>query len=497
MSIERAYKPWLRNPTPRVREIRPIRGFHLLALEGRIALSAALQTALADMPASAVGDIGSFGGDVQPSPAQDATARSRVLETDQRLVTNTSDDNLRGAVAGTRGIPVGVATNAGPPEPPPRESDRGIETTPQGPREPDLPTTPDPTLRIAQANVAEDGFDPGLLGPLAWTYSEHELLNLVEGDLEVEDPVNYTAGPSLSGLSAQEQVAGETGSLSYPDFLAAGAWRSFSFDPPILSQAWLKSLHDAQTVDAQNASIMAGTMPFRSLLSGVDLPDQTASDAQQRFAELGPLEQSSPLALVATLWTMPSMTPFSPDLRNQPGERGDRHLETAAPLASWNVYVMGLDHAFERSYRIICERLMAGAGTTPISESSRSELAGRSEWSMPMVPMASAESFGGGQEALPIGGRSQSDDVILAPETELIGPSAAAGGTASPPRTQRDSQRGTATERAIPASVPIVAVITGSTVIAGWLWARRASWPRHGEVGFSPRLRPRAWRVLP
>jgi hypothetical protein len=516
MSIERVHKTWFRNRTARVREIRTIRGFHLLALESRIALSAAL----ADVPASPAGDVGSFVADVQGSPAEDGTAQAIERDADQRLIVDTSAATLPGAPAQPTGASMGVDPNGGSmtplgngtpdfqvlgatdqtdssPQSPSRESDGGADTPPQGPSEPELPVTPDPTVRIAQTDVAEDKFDPGLLDPLAWTDSEDQFSDVFLGETDVEDPLDYTVGLSLLGLSAQQEIADGIGIGCYPDYLAAGAWRSFSFEPSILSQRELESLRDMQTVDAQNESIMAGTMPSRSLLSGLNLPDQAPSDAHQRFAELGPLEQSSPLALVATLWTMPSFTPSSPDPRSQPAERGDRHPDSATPLASWNVYVMGLDHAFERSYRDICQGLTAGARTTSLSESSHRELEGWSEWRMPVVPMARVETLGGCREALRTDGRSQSDHVIIAPEADFIGPSAAASDLNSPSCSQRDPQHPAAAGRAIPAAVPIVSVIAGGALIAGWFWTRRAIWQRHGEARFISPLRSRAWRVLP
>jgi hypothetical protein len=491
MSIERAFKPWFQKPTARVRQIRPIHGFHLQPLESRIALSGGMLVPLADVPASPAGNQSAF---VQVSSAHDTTAQTRERDAVQRFDADGSDTASPFAMAQPTGGLVGIApgaassttvdaANQGPqgpappdqtdsgPQSPQNDSDTGTDESPPGPSEPDPSATPGPTARIAQTNVAEDQFDPGLLGPLAWADFDDQFSGLVDGGAEVEGPLTYTAGLSPSVLSAQPDVADETGVGGYPDFPAAGAWRAFSF----AGHDELESLHGIQTVDVRNNSIMAGTMPWRSLLSGLNLPDKTALDEHQRFAELGPLEQSSPLALVATLWTTSSGASVSPGPGDQSAGRSDRHLETAAPLSSWNVYVMRLDEACEPSYRDICQGLTALARATPSSESSSRELAG---WPMPIVPMARGEWLGASREALRTDGCSPSDQVIVAPDADLDGPRAAAGELGSASRSGRDPQRGAEPGRAVPGPVPIVTVITGSTLVAGWFWTRRASWPR-------------------
>jgi hypothetical protein len=492
----------------------------LQSLESRIALSAALQTALADIPASHARGVSSFVADIQLSPAKDATAQARLPNSTQQLVVDTAAATLPRALAEPASDPMGIDPGSGSmttlgdgntdfqalgvvdqtdssPEPPPQESDGGAGTPPQGPSQPDLQPTPDPTARIAQISIAEDKFDPGLLDPLAWTDSEDQFSDAFTGATDALDSVDFSLGLSLLGLSPQQELAVAVGIRSYPDLLAAGARGSFSFESSILSQKDLESIHDTQGVDTQNESIIAGTMPFGSLLSGLNLTQQTAPDAHQRFAELGPLEQSSPLALVATLWTVPSLTPFSADPRNRTGERVHRQPETATPLASWDVYVMGLDHAFERTYRDICQGLTAGAPITPQSESSHRTPEGGSEWRMPLVPMASSESRRAYPEASQIDGRSQSDQMILAPEAIFLGPSAAPGELGSAVHSECDLERGGAAEPAIRASVPVVTVITGSVLIAGWFWARSASRPRHRGGRFSPPEHSRASPVLP
>jgi hypothetical protein len=494
MSIERAFKPWFQKPTARTRQIRPIRDFHLQPLEGRIALSGAMPGTIADVPASPAGDQSAF---VQVSSAHDATAQPRERVTVLRLTADDSGAASPFALPQPTGAPIGTAPdstvltsvsagNAGSqPSTTPDQTKSSSQTTqpesgpatdpvPPGPTEPDLLPTPSPAVKIAQTNVAEDVFDPGLLGPLAWADSEEQVSGLVDGGGEVEGPAIYAAGKSTSVLSAQQDVAEELGIGSYSDFPGALALRAFSFAGPHV----LDPHHGMQTVDAQNNSILAGTLPWRSLLSGLDFPDRTASDEHQRFAELSPLEQSWPLALVATLWTTHSWAPFSPGAGGQSTDRSERHLETTTPLSSWKAYVMRLDSACERSYSDICEGLKSRASAHASRESSSRELAGSALWRMPMVPMAGTEWPGASQGVSRTDGRSPSDQEIAAPDADFAEPRAAAGELGPTPLSQRDSERGAEPGSAIPAAVPIVTVITGSTVVAGWFFTRGASWPR-------------------
>ena len=550
MAIERVFKFWLHNRTARARPIRPISGFRLQPLEGRIALSAGLQIPVAGVPASAssvpgasVAEFQVSSGhdafahfhplesrtaltaglqvpladappstaaehsasvaDFRVSPGHDVFTQSREADTDQERTADSSGASSTAALTQPASASMGVGPSAtilttvepgnqgaqaSPPSNPSGSSsqaapdgnpDGGPDQSQQGPSEPDPPATPDPGVSVAQTNGAEDEFDPGLLDPLAWIDSEADQFSgEADDDGEAEDPFTYAPDLSSSGYSIQQDIADETGIGSYSDYLAGRAWSVFSFELTFSGRDELDPRHGMQTVDAQNNSIMAGTIPWRRLLSGLNLPDRTALDEHQRFPALGPLEQSSPLALVATLWTTPSWAGFSSGEGGQLADRLDRHPEAPTPLASWNVYVMRLDDACERSYRGISQGLIAMAGATRSSELSSREPADGALWPMPIVPMARADRVGASRDAVRTDGGSLSDQGIVAPDADLAGPSAAAGELESPSRSQRDPQFGAEPGRAVLGTVPIVTVITGSTLVAGWFWSRRASWPR-------------------
>jgi hypothetical protein len=487
MSIEAIFKFWPYSKAARVRRIRPVRDWSLQLLESRIALSAGPQLPLAEVPDSPPGYVSSSDAQDLASSGHDATPQSRSLDTDQQLVTD-PDATSPGPTPQPTGTQMGVDPDAANPDPQadsttdqtdsssdPSQpgSDGGADQSSQD-VEPNIPATAGPTLSVAQPSGAGNDFNPGLLDPLAWIDAEDPSSDLDDGDSEIEETNDFTGIPSSSDFTTLQAVADETGLGGAPASLVKGAWRVFSFETFSLSDVGRESLRDPQTPDVHNDLIIADAMPSRTLLSGLDRPDQTASDSVERSAELSPLEHSSPLALVATLSTTPSRNPPYSQPGNQPADPPDRYLDAVTPLSSWSVYVMGLDQAFERSCRDICQGANARASSTPSSESARGESVGGPEWRMPIVPIASAAWFGADPEALPHS-RARSVRSILAPEADRVGLSPAAGERESPSGSDRDPQLGSEARQ----SVPIVTLITGSTLVAGWLWTRRASSPRN------------------
>src|SRR5262249_29704968 len=96
------------------------------------------------------------------------------------------------------------------------------------------------------------------------------------------------------------------------------------------------------------ASITAGEIPLDVLLSDPGMSTQGVPIALQQFAELIPLEDSS-LALVATLWTVPSDPPEEPADESDPSNEPEVPVTSSASPPPWAVFVIGLDEAFERS----------------------------------------------------------------------------------------------------------------------------------------------------
>jgi hypothetical protein len=498
MAIERVLKFWLHDPIARARRIRRVRGFDFQSLESRLALSASPQIAVFHLPASPASYVSSQSALVQALPAHDALGQTRTLNTNQQRVNADFDATahvtlarpggsqfgidpiIAAAIVAEAGNPGSNATSPanlnGPIAEQASGDSGGAADPPQPvPNEPDPIATPDPVVRITQTNSPQEEFDPGLLDPLAWTSSEDEFSIQFDNGAGIEDPLLYTANMSPSLFASQPEVADETGIGGYPPSLAVGARNANSFEMSTLSRKDFDFLRDTRSADLQSTSIMAGTMLSKNLLSRFNVFDQTAPVNHERFAELSPLEQSSPLALVATLWTMPSWTPLSSETGSQTGDRPDRHRETASPLSSWRAYVIGVDEAFERSCRDVCQGLTAGVAQ-PLSASTQTDHAGSAEWRMPVVPMAGAAWLEAGRGILPPDGRSRSNRVIPSPEEGSGRPTAEAGGSESPSGSNHDAHGTAEVPQSVATSVPIIALVTGSTLIAGWFWTRRASW---------------------
>jgi hypothetical protein len=495
MVTQRVFKFWLRDRTARARRIRGARGFEFQSLEPRIALSASPQIALPHVLASPTGYVGLQSALVQALPAHYTLDEPRALNTNQQRF-NANSDAAQVSLARSSGAQIGIDHNIavlmdagtgnpastptspakpnGPVAQPTSGESGGVVDPPQpAPTEPDPIATPDPIVRVTQTNSPQEEFDPGLLDPLAWTSSDDEFSFQFENGVGIEDPLIYTANTSSSPFATQTEVADETGIGGYPGYMAVGAWRAISFEMSTLSRQDFDFLRDARSADLQSNSVMAGTMLSKNLLSAINLFDQTAV-THERFAELSPLEQSSPLALVATLWTAPSWTPFYPQKGSQNGDRADRHRETASSLSSWKAYVMGVDEAFERNCRDVCQGLSAGAAQ-PLSASTPSEHAGSAEWRMPVVPMSVPAWLGAGRDGLLPPGRARCDQAVPSPEEARLGAAYDARESESPSRLS-EAHESADLAKAVSTSVPILALVTSSTLIAGWFWTRRASW---------------------
>ncbi len=259
--------------------------------------------------------------------------------------------------------------------------------------------------------VVQDDYNPGLLDPLAWTVADNEPQADDTPSFDIEELIFPSAGPS-SGPSAQMGRPDEVVIGGPADFDSGIGWRgdSFALSPWFADEA--EPVHGPFAGDPRNDSITAETIPGKSSLSGLNFRDQAASDDLKHVAELSPLDQSSALALAATLWTTSSQLRLGsePGLASADEPTRDVQIEPVTP--SWKVFVMGLDQAFERSYRDVCR----GPVFTAENERSRREAADRIEWRGPIVPGAAPAVVKPYREAVETGDsatRAQVDGSIL------------------------------------------------------------------------------------
>ena len=187
----------------------------------------------------------------------------------------------------------------------------------------------------------------------------------------------------------------------------------------------------------------------------------------QQVVELIPAEDSA-LALVATLWSLPSGPPSRPSEGDDPpGEREESVPSSASP-PPWAVFVIGLDEAFERS-RDACGKALRDRAR-PEHEVAEDGAEGRLEWRCPIIPAPEGSS--------PVVGRAAGDRAIPSGEADPNRPVpsrssrgeariARPGPEPDPPHVAGDGQPPTE------GAVPFAWAASGSALIAGWFWARR------------------------
>jgi len=317
----------------------------------------------------------------------------------------------------------------------------------------------------------------GLLDPLAWTQSQDDLSGAADNQGDAENPLLPVVAALSSGLSTRKDLVDEIGIGGRVDIMAASGWRAFSFDSSAFRRDLVQALDDAHAFDSKHESIIAGTRPLRNLLSGLDLADQNESGERGRGAELGPLERSSSLALVATLWTVPSGVRYSPAPGDQPGSGAIGSLEAVKQGSSWKTYLMALDRAFERTYRDICQKFATESGSLGGAPSGRDSV-NRLEWHGPLIPLISADWIGNCQGAPRGGGQLESGSGIAPGETERVEPAPAAGEAEGPTAKSHDLHPGAEARRAAPAVLPVLSIFASSSLAAGWLWARHLRSPK-------------------
>jgi hypothetical protein len=252
---------------------------------------------------------------------------------------------------------------------------------------------------------------------------------------------------------------------------------------PVLSQGSSAQSEEALRSDGGSdepvppGSITAGEIPLDILLSDPEASTQDVTIGLQQIAELIPVEDSS-LALVATLWTVPSDTQAEPAEESDPSGAREESVPSSASPPPWAVFVIGLDEAFERSRDACGKMLSDGAGKVE-GEEAGDAVRERLEWRCPIIPTAE--------------GRRQLDRAEWS--SSGVGPAAIDRATPSgeadpcrplPSRLSRGEER---VARACPedgsphhagdgrplteGALPLAWAASGSALIAGWFWARR------------------------
>jgi hypothetical protein len=235
---------------------------------------------------------------------------------------------------------------------------------------------------------------------------------------------------------------------------------------------------------APPASITAGEIPLDILLSDPGASTQDVSIGLQQIAELIPVEDSS-LALVATLWTVPSDTQAAPaEESDLSGEREEPVPSSASP-PPWAVFVIGLDEVFERSRDACAKMLSEGAGAVE-GEEAGDAVGERLEGRCPIIPTAEGRRQWGRAEGSSSGvGAAAIDRATPAGEADACRPlpSRLSGGEepVARPCPEDGSPYDAGDGRPLTeGALPLAWAASGSALMAGWFWTRRRHRPGWG-----------------
>jgi hypothetical protein len=354
-----------------------------------------------------------------------------------------------------------------------------------------------PFFETGNSGPAPGMFGPegGIASPIARDLVTRIETNGIDADITFAAPISATQTSAISSLQIMAmQVAGGRASTGtsmqsggvlstqvdhanepigggWMSYIADGDWGSGGMQPQSVSL-------DDWTTGADNvgepislAAITAGGAPLSVLLTGPELPTQTTTADLQQVAELIPSDESS-LALVATLWTVPSGIPTGAQ-RVQRLDTSPAWLTDAATTPSWTAYLIGLDQALEQSRRDIEQVVSPAQGRLMPIERDQLEVDRQLEWERPIMPVGTGW-VSDRRETSPRDPASIVDnDTINALAADRLP-------TAGGPESTRPAVAGDgAPARSEPASfvkagtLPLLSVLSASTAIMGWLWTRR------------------------
>jgi hypothetical protein len=276
---------------------------------------------------------------------------------------------------------------------------------------------------------------------------------------------------SGTGLALQLNHSAESIGSGWTSYVTSGEWGSGGFLAP-------NSPRTDWTIDAYSfgdatspAAIIAGGAPLSIWSAGPELPTQMATDNLQQVAELIPSDESS-LALVGTLWTVPS-DGSKETLRGRGSDASLTSFRDRAVTPSSTAYMMGLDHALEQSHRELQQLLSSSPWRLILTEREQLELDRQLEWERPI---------------LPIGTGWVSDRLETpTPDTTLVVDNkarSARSGDPSPSLDHREMnlQAGASADAPGPSdlgsflkagSLALLSALSVSVAITGWFWTRR------------------------
>ncbi len=279
-----------------------------------------------------------------------------------------------------------------------------------------------------------------------------------------------TSLQSGGGLSAQVSSANEPIGGGWMSSIAAGDWGSGGMQPPSFSLA--DSTTTAAVAEPSSpAAITADGAPLSVLVTGPELPTQTTSDDLQQVAELIPRDQSS-LALVASLWTVPSEIPTGAEWF-QRLDASPAWLEAAAMTPSCTAYMIGLDQAILQSYRGL-EQVVSPAQVPLIpNERDRLELDRQLEWERPIIPVGTGWVSDRRETSPRDTASALANDAIDALATGRLQTAGCLESSVASVASDVAPARSEPASLVKAGTLPLLGALSASTAITGWLWTRR------------------------
>jgi hypothetical protein len=279
----------------------------------------------------------------------------------------------------------------------------------------------------------------------------------------------HTSGRSLSFFVTEPSVPVDssaelpgTGALSY--LASAG---EATLDTALLASAVDEVLawEENATEPVLPGSITAGGLSLSVLLGGPDMPVRTDPAGLEQVVELVPLPETS-LALAATLWTVSADSPaVGPRWDRPAGPDGDRAEPSQSPLP-WALYMTGVDQALEQTCRDIRQGILSDRGVETGDEDSARGPDDLLEWQGPILPAAPAP-------------RTVSDRGPTRPDRAHALENTDDRSARTTENSKRDSSDG---PRVVLGAMPMLSVVSISTVIAGWFWKKRRQSRRPGQA---------------
>ncbi len=303
--------------------------------------------------------------------------------------------------------------------------------------------------------------------------------------------VQNAGGRAASGISVQSvgvfssQIdhAGDSVSGGWMSYIASGEWGSGGIQPSSLSLDLWTTGADSIQDPISPAAITAGGAPLGVLLTGPDLPTQTTTDDLQQVAELIPSDESA-LALVATLWTVPSDIPTAAQWVGAHDASPEWLTDTPA-TPSWTAYVIGLDQAFEQSRCEIQQVISPSQERSTPNDGVQLDLDRQLEWERPIMPGLTGWMAERPETSPRDAASVVENDVLddLAADRLQIAVGSESSLTAAV--SQDAPARSEAATFVKAAALPVLSVLSASTAITGWFWTkrrRRSSPPDRGSI---------------